>query len=353
LIVEDNDGVLYIQSTRQSMYHCQPDEGGRFRLLPRKIESKVVVWSVVSTTEELFLDADLCTFDLYFSRNPTFWEICDDDKFGLVKSVESPGWRSYYQRLWSTQTVSFIESMHREFLGFNTITMSILEALMLAKEYPADPFSGTGLSVRTMSFAAAEHARNEGQPDWIQFVALIRGLACAVKSTTRVPQDGAFDWTILDVESRVVGCKATACGAFAEYQRLNPDKNDERYNTHLGMCKPGEGLEHVLLSWTSSEYMYHMMKHNKVSLPGEGYKILKLSPLVDWHSRGKYQELSTIGDEKVKQSVADFHWLYHRAMLSTLKDGKDLSDKSCLSMWHSHYAMIVRKYTGTIKKMAW
>jgi inositol oxygenase len=338
------------------MYHCQSDDVGHFRLLPRKTDfsgESEVVWSVVSTTEELFLDADLCTFDLYFSRSPTFWEICDDDTFCLVKSVESPVWRSYYKCLWSLQTVSFVESMHQEFLSFNKSTMSILEALMLAKEYPADPFSGTGPSVRTLSFAAAEHARNAGQPDWIQFVALTQGLACAVKSTTRMSQEGAFDWTILDVECRVVGCKATSCGAFSEYRQLNPDENDDRYNTYLGMYKGGEGLEHVLLSWTSNEYMYHMMKHNKVSLPEEGYKILKLSPLVDWHSRGKYQELSTTDDEKVKQSVANFHDLHHRTKLSRLKDGEDLSDESCLSMWHSHYAMIVRKYTGTIKKMAW
>jgi inositol oxygenase len=234
--------------------------------------------------------------------------------------------------------------------------LSIQEAIAIARGLPADPLAEAGPSLRTLSFATAEQARNEGHPDWVQFVALIRGLACVVKrheiyATSENTKE--FDWTVTNVESRVVGCKATDCSAYSEFNWLNSDEKDMRYNTYLGRYQRSTGLESVLLSWSSSEYMYYMLKYNKVTLPEEAYKLLKLSSLVDWHSRGQYKQLSNMDDECAKQSIADFHDMCERANLFTQTTGQDFSDERCQFLWESHFAFVVRKYASACESLSW
>jgi len=124
-------------------------------------------------------------------------------------------------------------------------------------------------SVRTLLFHTAELARKEGHPDWVQFVALIHGLASVLtclRSNSSNPSNVAskddgnsdFDWTI-PVDARVMGCKASENSIFQEFRTLNPDQDDPRYNTTNGLYNEHIGLEDFLLSWTSNEYMYHML----------------------------------------------------------------------------------------------
>ena len=76
--------------------------------------------------------------------------------------------------------------------------------------------------------------------------------------------DCVFDWTIY-TDVRVMGCLASKHSTFAEFRHLNPDRTDTRYNTTNGMYKNNDrnnvGLEHVLLSWTGTDYMHNMLKH--------------------------------------------------------------------------------------------
>ena len=38
----------------------------------------------------------------------------------------------------------------------------------------------------------------------------------------------------------------------------NPDLEDGRYNTELGMYQPGCGIENLLMSWGHDEYLYQV-----------------------------------------------------------------------------------------------
>lgn len=146
-----------------------------------------------------------------------------------------------------------------------------------------------------------------------------------------------------------MGCKASKYSTFAEFRHLNPDKADTRYSTSTGPYREHVGLERVLLSWTSTEYMYSMLKHNNVRLPKEAYAILKLFPLVDWHSRGKHTSLSNEDDEELKLFVADFYDMRQRSQDKILSRAggaiaKEMSDGECKDLWTNHYSLIAKKY---------
>lgn len=322
--------------------------------------SHYIIWTIQSTVDGFYLDTDPWTYDLRFSRMPCYWRRCEET-FSFVKCEESPTLRSYYRLSWSRETVSFVEKMRQKYFNFGICKMGIAEALEMASRIPAvDPsLTSTCPSLRTVAFATAEQARNEGQPDWIQFIALVRGLAGILKrihiSKSIEEPEPDMEWTIADVDARVVGCKAPDCCSFSEYRVLNNDETDPRYNSYMGMYHShrGIGLENVLLSWSSSEYMYWMLKHNKTGLPDEAYKILKLSPLVDWHSRHQYQHLAAKDDEIVKQAAANFHRMCSNVKACMLKTVEDFSEAKCHTLWYSHYAFLVRKFVGEGNDLLW
>jgi len=331
--------------------------------------------------------------DLVVSPEASFWQA--DENFCLTHTTsDSPACRQHHRHMWKRQSVAYVSEMQKKHSAFALSTITIEDALLtLAKHLPANPFStfSTSIaggrtkieasslrpSVRTLLFHTAELARKEGHPDWVQFVALVHGLAgvltclgsissssasgsMSVPSLVEPPlgDDGKkeddnvdFDWTIY-VDARVMGCKASKHSTFAEFRHLNPDRGDARYNTKNGLYNEHVGLEHVLLSWTSCDYMYDMLKHNHVLLPKEAYAILKLFPLVDWHTRGKHISLSNEIDEERKPFVADFYEMFQRSrdtmMMMTNNDSNSkesmMSDEECQELWTNHYSLIANKY---------
>ena len=306
--------------------------------------------------------------NLVVSIEASFWQA--DENFCLAHTNDSPARRQHHRRMWKTQSVDYVSTMREKYSAFELCTMSIREALDLAQNLSANPFSISARertyidshlpSVRTLLFYTAELARKEGHPDWVQFVALIHGLASALacanlnrsSASTAVTnhegkddRDSDFDWTIY-VDARVMGCKTSKQSTFHEFRHLNPDKDNPRYNTTSGLYREHVGLENVLLSWTSGEYMYHMLEHNEVRLPSEAYTILKLFPLVDWHKRGNHISLSNEADEDVKPFVTDFHNLFERSRDAVMNSsgGEEMSETECRELWANHYSLIANKY---------
>ena len=138
-----------------------------------------------------------------------------------------------------------------------------------------------------------------------------------IDSRATVKSDDGYDWTVC-CSARVVGCKAPSNATLHEFRDLNKDEMDARYNSSLGMYEPRTGLENILLTWTGPEYMYHMLKRNHVDIPEEGFTILRLFPLRDWHSKGGYLALANEDDEDVKPFVADFDELRREVRNSLL-----------------------------------
>lgn len=397
LIVECDDGNIQLRTTDGRILQLD-EKGGKCRLVPAdsrattnskhcetfqllkvsdvldkvlsdKEEQSCKYYDGIVTEKELWMIRSSwygsflgLTHDhtLVVSEEPLFWQA--DENFCLVHTFDSPGRRQHHRRMWRKQGVEYVTRMRERYSIFDKHTMTIEEALDLTGNLQANPFSmsptlsetethpalasSSSPSFRTSLFHTAELARQEGHPDWVQFVALIHGLASALTylddNNSDDNNDDDFDWTIY-VDSRVMGCKASKTSSFAEFRYLNPDKKDERYKTTTGLYPQRIGLEHVLLSWTSSEYMYRMLKHNKVRLPNEAYAILRLFPLVDWHSRGEHAVLSNSEEEELKLFVAEFYDLKQRSEERMIRGGT-LTESECNELWTNHYSLIANKY---------
>lgn len=322
------------------------------------------LWMLQSRLHGTFLGL-ACDNNLMLSIEASFWQV--DENFCLTHTTDSPARRQHYRRMWKTQGIAYVSKMREKYLRFQLCSMTIDKALHLTKHLLANPFSmsiGDGAcngsrppSVRTLLFHTAELARKEGHPDWVQFVALIHGLAGALRCLKfdgsgifnledQEEEDSDFDWTI-PVDARVLGCKASRQSIFQEFRNLDPDKDDPRYNKNNGAYKKKVGLENVLMSWSTNEYMYHMLKHNDVMLPMEAYAILRLFPLVDWHKWGNHGLLANEDDEEVKPFVADIYDLFQRsrdAMMSNRITSKEMTENESTELWTNHYALIANKY---------
>jgi hypothetical protein len=338
------------------------------------------LWMIRSSMNGSFMGLG-CNDNLVFSEEASFWQV--DENFCLTHTSDNPGRRQHHRKMWMKQSVEYVTLMRERYSRFDLHLMTIEEALNLTKYLQANPFTmsvgssctrgnnyntnntssqkslSSAPSLRTLLFHTAELARKEGHPDWVQLVALIHGLAGALtcvgsSSSTILTSDESssnddedFDWTIY-VDVRVIGCRTPSNATFSEFRHLNPDELDSRYNTRTGLYHEHVGLENVLLSWTSSEYMASMLHHNNVVLPKEAFAILRLFPLVDWHSRGKHTTLSNDDDEEIKSFVADFCDLCKRTQRSILSSststGKEMSDKECHDLWVNHYSLIANKY---------
>lgn len=105
-----------------------------------------------------------------------------------------------------------------------------------------------------------------------------------------------------------MGCRPQASVVFYDSTfRDNPDLQDPRYSTELGMYQPHCGLENVLMSWGHDEYLYQMMKFNKFSLPSEAFYMIRFHSFYPWHTGGDYRQLCSQQDLDMLPWVQEFN----------------------------------------------
>lgn len=109
----------------------------------------------------------------------------------------------------------------------------------------------------------AEGIRRAGHPDWFQLVGLIHDMG-KIMFLWGAEEDGQIgtaegpQWA-LGGDTWVVGCRIPDCTVFPQFNALNPDMNDERYNTELGMYQQGCGFENLQFAYGHDEYLYRML----------------------------------------------------------------------------------------------
>ena len=64
----------------------------------------------------------------------------------------------------------------------------------------------------------------------------------------------------------VAGCRIPDCTILPDFNQLNPDMQDEKLSTELGVYNPHCGLENVKFAYGHDEYMYHMMVRERRGL---------------------------------------------------------------------------------------
>ena len=101
-----------------------------------------------------------------------------------------------------------------------------------------------------------------------------------------------------------VGCRFSNRVVFPEFFELNPDSQDERYQTRTGIYEEGCGLDRVHLSWGHDEYLYQVVKDH---LPAEALYPIRYHSFYVGHREGAYDHLMDDRDREMFQWVRTFN----------------------------------------------
>ena len=145
----------------------------------------------------------------------------------------------------------------------------------------------------------------------------------------------------------VVGCSIPDDAVvFPQFNKLNPDMSNERYNTECGMYEPHCGLDKLCWSWGHDEYMYRMLFANNTTIPREGLDMIRYHSAYPLHDKGAWKHLLKEDDE------ARLEWvrLFNRFDLYTKDGGNDLR-QNIDELW-PYYQGLLEKY-GLDGKLKW
>ncbi len=235
------------------------------------------------------------------------------------------------------QTIDYVKNMHQKYHQFN-IKLSLKECFKALDSFIDLSDPDINLPNIHHLLQTAEAIRKDGHPDWLQLVGLIHDLGKIIY-LKGCDDDGTSlkeQWGIVG-DTFVVGCKLPESNIYLEFNRLNPDMLDDRYNTENGMYDANCGLDNCYISYGHDEYMYQVLKYNNVKIPEIGLDIVRYHSLYPWH---KYNEYEYLMNEK---DIECLKWV-------KLFNNYDLYSKENNEMHVSklmeYYDKIIDKYIG-------
>ena len=247
--------------------------------------------------------------------------------------------REHYRKMRSRQTVDYVQRMKKKYLTFDK-PMRVWDAM--EKLNALIDVSDPDLTLPNVQhlIQAAEGAREAGEPDWMQLVALIHDMG-KVMYLWGADEDGtsqAEQWGLVG-DVFVVGCALPDTCVYPEFNELNPDMSDPRYNTALGIYEAGCGLDNLDLAWGHDEYLYQILKHHPENkIPEQGMVAVRYHSFYPWHTGNSYAELECEKDKTYKEWVKSFN----RFDLYTKRH-----ESFDLASMKDYYQPIIEKYLGT------
>ncbi len=247
--------------------------------------------------------------------------------------------RGHYKKMRERQTVDYVQRMKKKYLTFDK-PMHVWDAM--EKLNALIDVSDPDLTLPNVQhlIQAAEGAREAGEPDWMQLVALIHDMG-KVMYLWGADEDGTSQneqWGLVG-DVFVVGCKLPDTCVYPEFNSLNPDMGDGRYNTTLGIYEAGCGLDNLELAWGHDEYLYQVLKnHPENKIPEQGMVAVRYHSFYPWHNGNSYAELECEKDKTYKEWVKSFN----RFDLYTKRH-----ESFELASVKDYYQPIIEKYLGT------
>jgi inositol oxygenase len=189
--------------------------------------------------------------------------------------------------------------------------LTVWEAFEALKGYVDSSDPDSSLPNLEHMLQTAEGIRAAGHPDWFQLVGLLHdmGKLQYLWGKKEDGQEGTADgdqWA-LGGDTWVVGCRIPDSVVFPEFNALNPDMGDERYNTEYGVYEPHCGIANLQFAWGHDEYLYRMLVHNKSTIPPEGLAMIRYHSCYPWHKEKEYQHLMAEGDQEMLDWVLEFN----------------------------------------------
>lgn len=146
----------------------------------------------------------------------------------------------------------------------------------------------------------------------------------------------------------VVGCRIPDNVVLAQFNALNPDMDNAKYNTPFGMYEKHCGLDKLKFAWGHDEYMYRMLVANNCSLPKEALDMIRYHSAYPLHSSSNnnaYAHLLVDADMERLEYIR----LFNKYDLYTKDNVNDIRDKTD-ELW-LYYKGLLDKYGlgGTLR----
>lgn len=147
----------------------------------------------------------------------------------------------------------------------------------------------------------------------------------------------------------VVGCQIpNEAVVFPEFNALNPDMTNEKYNTKYGMYEPHCGLDNLKFAWGHDEYMYRMLVANETTLPREALDMIRYHSAYPWHEKGAYRHMMKEEDYEREKWVQ----MFNKFDLYTKDEENELRGERMSEELLPYYRGLLEKY-GLGGKLKW
>jgi len=208
-----------------------------------------------------------------------------------------------YLRMHTYQNVEFVKRKHHEWLNFDHVRMSVMQALEKLNDLIDESDPDVDMPNIVHAFQTAESIREKHpDKDWFHLTGLIHDMG-KVLAFFDEPQ-----WAVVG-DTFPVGCQFAKSIVYRDFTFvLNPDNDDPRYNTTMGMYERNCGLDNVSMSWGHDEYLYQVLKnHPGCSLPEEAFYTIRYHSFYPWHTGGEYDHLCNEKDRRMVKWVKEFN----------------------------------------------
>lgn len=162
------------------------------------------------------------------------------------------------------------------------------------------------------AYQTAEGMRTSGMPEWMVFTGFIHDMG-KVLYVIGCDEDGTSEdqqWATVG-DTFIVGCDIPKTVVYPEFNKLNPDLKIPERSTKYGIYgskddKEAVGLNNVLFSFGHDEFLYQLLKHNKVKLPEEAWYMIRFHSCYLWHMEGAYKHFMSEKDKEMLPWVQKF-----------------------------------------------
>ena len=247
--------------------------------------------------------------------------------------------KEHYRKMRSRQTYDYVQRMKKKYLQFDK-PLLLWDAMVELNKLIDVSDPDLDLPNVQHLIQSAEAMRADNCPDWMQLVGLIHDLG-KVMYLWGSDEDGTSQdeqWGLVG-DVFVVGCKLPDSCVYPEFNSLNPDMQNEKYNTTLGIYETGCGIDEVDLAWGHDEYLYQVLSNHKGNkIPKAGMVMIRYHSFYPWHTGGSYSELTNEKDKQYLDWVTEFNKYDLYTKSNKIYDLDEVKD---------YYMPIAEKYLGT------
>lgn len=205
--------------------------------------------------------------------------------------------REFYRQNHQQQTYEFVLAKKQHYAGLTQRRMGVFEALDFLNTLVDDSDPDIELDQLQHLLQTSEAIRADGHEDWFVLTGLMHDLG-KVLCLFGEPQ-----WAVTG-DTFPVGCRFSDRIVYHEFFAANPDSDDDRFNTQLGVYPEHCGLRNVHLSWGHDEYIYHVLKDH---LPEPALYMMRFHSFYAWHREEQYDWLCDDHDREMLTWVRNFN----------------------------------------------